>query len=132
MSAEENKRVVLSVFEAFGRGDIPGVLELVAEDAPWDAPGPDVVPFYGARRGRGGAEEFFTRLGSSVEFEVFEVGDLVAEGDSVFVTGRERARVRATGRTYEMEWALLFKVEGGRVTRFHCYDDTGAVAEAFG
>ena len=131
MSTEENKRVVQSVFEAFGRGDIPGVLEHVAEDAKWDAPGPAVVPFYGRRGGRAGAAEFFTRLGSHVEFEKFEVDEFIAEGDSVVVTGSERGRVRANGKTYEMDWVLLFKVRGGKVVRFHCYDDTGAVAEAF-
>ena len=131
MSTEENKRVVQSLFEAFGRGDIPAVLELVAEDAPWRAPGPASVPFYGERRGREGAREFFTQLGSSVEFEKFEVWEFAAEGDSVFVTGTERGRVRANGKTYEQDWVLLFKVGGGMVKHFHCYDNTGAVAEAF-
>ena len=51
MSTEDNKRVVQSIFEAFGRGDVPGVLEYVAADAVWDAPGPAAVPFYGERRG---------------------------------------------------------------------------------
>ena len=131
MSTEENRRVVQSLFGAFGRGDLPGVLELVAEDAAWNAPGPSVVPFYGERRGKEGAAEFFSRLGSNVEFEMFEVGEFIAEGDSVVVTGSERGRVRATGKTYEIEWVLLFKVRGGKVARFHCYDNTDAVAEAF-
>ena len=131
MSAEENKRVVQTVFEAFGRGDIPGVLELVAEDAVWDAPGPQVVPFYGERRGREGAREFFVRLGSNVDFESFEVGEFIAEGENVVVTGRERGRAKTTGKTYQMAWVLLFKVRGGKVAHFHCYDNTDAVAEAF-
>ena len=131
MSTEDNRRVVQSVFEAFGRGDIPGVLGFVAEDARWDAPGPPVVPFYGRRRGHAGAAEFFTQLGSNVEFEKFEVGEFIAEGDTVVVTGSERGRVRANGKTYEMDWVLLFEVRGGKVVRFHCYDDTWAVAEAF-
>ena len=131
MSAEDNKRVVQSIFEAFGRGDIPGVLELVSEDATWDAPGPAVVPFYSERRGHQGAAEFFKQLGSNVEFESFEVEEFVAEGDSVVVTGRERGRVKATGKTYEQDWVLLFKVRGGKITHFHCYDNTSAVAEAF-
>lgn len=131
MSAEENKRTVQSIFEAFGRGDIPGVLEHVSEDATWDAPGPSVVPFYGRRRGHAGATEFFTQLGSNVEFDKFDVWELIAEGDSVVVTGTERGRVRSTGKTYEQDWVLHFKVRGGKVTSFHCYDETDAVAQAF-
>ena len=131
MSAEENKRVVRSIFEAFGRGDIPGVLEFVAEDVTWDAPGPSVVPFYGRRRGHAGATEFFVQLGSKVEFEKFEPGEFIAEGDSVVVTGMERGRVKATGKTYEQDWVLIWKVRDGKVTSFHCYDETDAVARAF-
>ena len=131
MSAEENKRTVQSIFEAFGRGDIPGVLEHVSEDVTWNAPGPSVVPFYGRRRGHAGATEFFVQLGSNVEFEKFEPWEFIAEGDSVVVTGTERGRVRATGKTYEQDWVLLFKVGGGKVTSFHCYDETDAVARAF-
>ena len=131
MSTENNKRVVQSLFEAFGRGDIPGVLEFVAEDATWDAPGPSVVPFYGRRRGHEGASEFFKQLGSSVEFDKFEVGEFIAEGDSVFVPGSERGRARTTGKTYEQEFVLHFQVRGGKVTSFHCYDETDAVAQAF-
>ncbi len=131
MSAEENKRVVRSIFEAFGRGDIPGVLGHVSEDVTWTAPGPEGVPYFGDRRGHAGATEFFVQLGSNVEFEKFEVREFIAEGDSVVVTGRERGRVKATGKTYEMDWVLLFKVRGGKVTHFHCYDNTAAVAAAF-
>jgi ketosteroid isomerase-like protein len=131
MSAEENKRTVQAIFEAFGRGDIPAVLEHVSEDATWDAPGPSVVPFYGKRRGHEGATEFFVQLGSNVEFEKFDVWEFIAEGDNVVVTGTERGRVRATGKTYEQDWVLLFKVSGGKVTSFRCHDETDAVARAF-
>jgi uncharacterized protein len=131
MSTEENKSTVQSIFEAFGRGDIPGVLAHVSEDASWDAPGPSVVPFYGSRRGHEGAAEFFRQLGSNVEFEKFEVYEFIAEGESVVVTGSERGRVKATGKTYEQDWVLLFKISGGKVQSFHCYDETDAVAQAF-
>jgi ketosteroid isomerase-like protein len=131
MSAEENRSIVRQIFEAFGRGDLPGVLEHVSEDVVWDAPGPSAVPFYGRRRGHEGATEFFTQLGSNVEFEKFEVREFIAEGESVVVTGTERGRVRGTGKIYEQDWVLLFKVRGGKVASFHCYDETAAVAQAF-
>lgn len=131
MSTEENKRVVQSIFEAFGRGDIPGVLEHVSEDVVWNAPGPARVLYYGERRGHEGATEFFAGLGGSVEFEMFEVGEFVAEGETVVVLGRERGRVKTTGKTFHNEWVLVFKLRGGKVASFHCYDDTSAVAEAF-
>jgi hypothetical protein len=132
MSAEENKRVVQAIFEAFGRGDVPGVLSHLAEDVEWRAPGPASVPYRGDRRGHAGATEFFVQLGSHVEFEFFEPGAFVAEGDRVVALGRERGRVRGTGRTFDNEWALVFTLDGGgKVTNFQLYENTGAVAEAF-
>ena len=131
MSAEENKRVVQSIFEAFGRGDIAGVLGHVSEDVTWKAPGPDVIPYFGDRRGHAGATEFFVQLGTSVDFEHFEPGAFVAEGDRVVALGRERGRVKGTGKTFDNEWALVFTLDGGKVRGFQCYENTAAIAEAF-
>jgi len=131
MSAEENKRNVRSIFEAFGRGDIPGVLEHVSEDVTWKAPGPDVVTYFGDRRGHAGATEFFVQLGTSVDFEHFAPGAFIAEGDRVVVLGRERGRVKGTGKTFDNDWALVFTFGGGKVTGFQCYENTAAIAEAF-
>ena len=131
MSAEENKRTVQSIFEAFGRGDIPGVLGHVSEDVTWKAPGPDVVTYFGDRHGHAGATEFFVRLGTSVDFEHFEPGAFIADGDRVVVLGRERGKVRATGKTFDNEWALVFTFDGGKVSGFQCYENTAAIAEAF-
>ena len=132
MSTEENKRVVQSIFEAFGRGDVPGVLAHLSEDVTWKAPGPEVIPYFGDRHGHAGATEFFVQLGTNVDFEHFEPGAFVAEGERVVVLGRERGRVKNTGKTFDNEWALVFTVEGGKVTGFQCYENTAAIAEAFG
>ncbi|HJQ33297.1 MAG TPA: nuclear transport factor 2 family protein [Pyrinomonadaceae bacterium] len=132
MSAEENKRTVQSIFEAFGRGDVPGVLQHVSEDVSWKAPGPDAVPYFGDRRGHAGAVEFFQNLGGNVDFEHFEPGAFIAEGGHVVVLGRERGRVKQTGKTFDNEWALVFGFDdGGKVTSFQCYENTAAIAEAF-
>jgi hypothetical protein len=131
MSVEENRRVVQSVFEAFGRGDVPALLALIDEGAEWVAPGPSAVPYFGERRGREGAAEFFKQLGTEVEFESFEPGDFVAEGERVVVLGHERGRVRRTGKTFDNDWALVFTVRGGKVAAFRVYENTAAIAEAF-
>lgn len=132
MSTEANKRVVHTVFEMFGRGDVPGLLELITDDAEWAAPGPETVPYFGERRGREGALEFFKNLGSTVEFESFEPGTLIAEGDRVVALGHERGRVRSTGKVFDNAWALVFTIREGKVAGFRCYENTAAIAEAFG
>jgi uncharacterized protein len=131
MSAEENKRVVQAIFEAFGRGDVPALLRMITEDAEWAAPGPETVPYFGERRGPDGALEFFKNLGAEVEFESFEPGELIAEGDKVVALGRERGRVRRTGKAFDNRWALVFTIREGKVAGFRCYENTAAIAEAF-
>ena len=132
MSAEENKRTVQSIFEAFGRGDVAAVLAHVSEDVTWRAPGPEVVSYFGDRRGHAGATEFFVQLGTNVDFEHFEPSTFIADGDKVVALGRERGRVKGTGKTFDNEWALVFTFDsGGKVTGFQCYENTAAIAEAF-
>jgi ketosteroid isomerase-like protein len=132
MSTEDNKRVVQTVFEKFGRGDVPGLLEMITEDAEWAAPGPETVSYFGERRGPDGALEFFKNLGTDVEFESFEPGDFIAEGDRVVALGRERGRVRSTGKVFDNAWALVFTVREGKVAGLRIYENTAAIAEAFG
>jgi uncharacterized protein len=85
----------------------------------WFIPGrPEVVPYAGERRGREGATELFRLLGAAVEMEAFEPSEFVAEGDKVVVLGSERGRVRATGKTFDNPWALVFTLRGGRITEF--------------
>lgn len=131
MSTEDNKRVIQTVFEKFGRGDVPGLLEMITEDAEWAAPGPEVVPYFGVRKGREGALEFFKNLGGNVEFERFEPGAFIAEGDRVVVLGFERGRVRGTGKTFDNDWALVFTVRDGMVAGLRMYENTASIAEAF-
>src|SRR3954468_22091224 len=129
MSTEDNKRVIQKVFEKFGQGDVPGLLEMITDDAEWAAPGPKVVPYFGERRGREGALEFFKNLGGNVEFERFEPGVFIAEGDHVVVLGFERGRVRGTGKAFDNDWALVFTVRDGMIAGLRIYENTAAIAE---
>lgn len=123
--------IVKSIFEAFGRGDIPALLTFVAEDVEWELPGPEVVPICGARRGHEGVIDFFRRVGESIEFEHFEARDFVAQKDKVVVLGGERGRAKSTGRSFANEWAMVFTIREGLVKSFFSYENTAALQDAF-
>ena len=131
MSEQDNLRVVRSLFESFGSGDVPGILRLLDEDVDWHIKGPASVPYFGPRTGHEGALDFFGKLGTNVEFESFAPETFLAGGDKVVVIGSERGRVRATGKSFDNDWAMVFTVRDGKVTRLRSYEDTAAVAEAF-
>jgi ketosteroid isomerase-like protein len=130
MSEQDNERVVREMYAAFAKGDVPGVLDRLAEDIEWKIAGPSELPYAGVHRGRDEVARFFESFGRAAEFEVFEPQEYFARGDRVVVLGRERQRVKATGRVVETEWAMVFTVSGGKIARYHNFVDTHAVAAA--
>ena len=54
MSERTNTEVVQQGYEAFGRGDIPALLQFLTVDVEWTQQGPSVVPFSGTRHGHEG------------------------------------------------------------------------------
>ncbi len=127
----ENVRIVEGIFESFGRGDVPSVLAALSEDVEWFIPGPAEIPYAGLRRGRDEVRQFFSALGSAVDFERFEPREFISQDAVVAVVGFERGRVKATGKVFDNPWTMIFKLRGGRVAYFRGYEDTAAVAAAF-
>jgi uncharacterized protein len=130
MGAQENLRVVKNGYAAFGRGDVPGLLALFAEDIEWHVPGKG-LPAAGDYRGRSGVADFFQKLAAAVEFLDFQPREFVAEGDNVLVIGSDRAKVKSTNRILEVNWVHAFTLRDGKVTKFREFTDTQAIAAAF-
>jgi uncharacterized protein len=126
-----NVDVVRQTYEAVGRGDIAGLLELVTDDVEWSLQGPSAIPFAGTRHGRDGVAKFFSLLGQSVEFQRFEPREFVAQGNLVVVLGFERNLIKPTGRAFEQQWAHVYTLRHGKVAKFLALEDTAAYADAF-
>jgi uncharacterized protein len=131
MNEQQNTQTVQEMFAAFSRGDVPAILNMVTEDVHWCLCAAGDVPYYGRWRGRDGVGQFFAAFGGSVDVEEFEPQKFVAQGDAVVVLGRERIRVKATGRAVEQEWAIAFALRDGKIADLRVYEDSGAVAKAF-
>ena len=129
MSVQENVQIVKDAYAAFGRGDIQGLLALLAEDIEWISPG-GAVPPADTHRGRAAVADFFQKLSGTVEFSSFETREFVAEGDRVLVVGFDSWRAKATNRTFEGHWVMAFTVRNGKVTNVREYVDTLGVARA--
>ena len=97
----ENLALVRRIYEAFGKGDILTMLSLLASDVEWRVTGPPQVSYAGARRSREQVVEFFQTLASTVEIQQFEPQEFLAQGEQVAVIGRERMRIKDTGRVVE-------------------------------
>lgn len=131
MSEQSNVQLVQQAYAAFGRADIDSVLQTLSENIDWVIPGPtDIIPFAGARHGRQEVAAFFGILASTQTAERFEPLEFIASGDRVVVLGTQRWHVHSTGSTYEDEWAHVFTIENGNITKFTEYHDTAAEAAA--
>jgi uncharacterized protein len=115
---------VQAIYEAFGRGDIPAILERLAEDVAWDQDAPGYgVPIYEPGVGREHAGSFFESL-ASLEFQRFEPTNFLVGGNQVAVTIDVEATVKSTGNSVKaLEIHLWTFDEDGKVSRFfHCID----------
>jgi ketosteroid isomerase-like protein len=131
MNEQRNLQLVRQAYDAFSRADIEGVLTTLAANVEWFIPGPaDIIPFAGARHGPQAVGEFFRVLAETQTAERFEPLDFIASEDNVVVLGVQRWRVNSTGTAYEDEWAHVFTIEDGKITRFREYHDTAAEAAA--
>ena len=133
MSEAENTRVVHDAYAAFGRGDIPALLGYFTDDIQWQ---PVIgtathVPFAGARTGKTAVAEFFKQVSETEDFEQFEPREFVAQGDKVVAIGHYRARTRATGRTFDSPFAMVFTFRNGKVAAFREFTDSAAINAAF-
>jgi ketosteroid isomerase-like protein len=130
-SVEDNARIVKDAYAAFGRGDIPGLLAMLAEDVEWQNPGGD-YPLAGTYRGRNEVTNFIQKILQDFDILGLEPREFVAQGNRVLVAGWERATVKATNQNYEADWIHAFTVRNGKIAKFREYTDTLAIAAAHG
>ncbi len=126
MSEQQNLEIVRRGYEAFGRGDIDALLELLDENVEWVSPGPPDMPTAGRHHGREAVRAFFGAINETFEIQQFAPGTFVAQGDHVVVLGKDVARVKATDKVITEPWAHAFELRNGKIVRFQEYLDTSA------
>ena len=120
------KETVQQLYAAFGRGDVPAILEHLAPDVEWEYDAsPTEVPWLQPRKGRDGAAEFFASL-ENLEFHRFEPKLFLEEGSTVVVLIDLDVTVRKTGiRAQEIDEAHIWHFgDDGLVARFRHRADT--------
>lgn len=131
MSEQENTQVVKQAYDKFRSGDIPGLLDLFADDIEWELDKSEVVPFSGARHGKDQVAQFFQELGDAQHPLQFEPREFIAQGDRVVALGHYAWSVKSTDRVYESDWAEVFTVRNGKIARFREFADTAAGEAAY-
>lgn len=132
MLENRNREIVQKLYENFGRGDIPAVLEACAADVDWYFYGPAVIPFAGHHVGHAEVMHFFKHVAETSTIEQFEPRVFIAAENRVVVLGFERVTARATGRSFQQEWLHDFTLRDGKIALIREYYDTAKMAAAYG
>jgi ketosteroid isomerase-like protein len=118
--------VVQKAYEAFGRKDVPAILNLVAEQVDWELVGPASLAYAGKRRNKKEVGEFFAAIPQADDIHAFEPREFIAAGENVTVLGWESSTAVDTGKKFESEWVHVFTVKSGKVTRWRGFFNTAA------
>lgn len=127
-------QTVSNIYAAFGRGDIPAILEQLAEDIVWEyGHVENDVPWLKPRHGRASVAEFFSVLGRELEFRKFEINGILQAQDTVVGLLEAELYVKRTGKTIREsdEGHIWHFGNEGRVVRFKHAADTLAHARAW-
>lgn len=124
-----NLNVVQGVYEAFAEGNIPGVLGILNPDIAWtEAVG---FPYGGTYIGPNAVlENVFMRLGTEWDGFAAVPDEFIDAGDTVVVLGKYSGTYKATGKSFQANFAHVWKMQGGTATRFVQYVDTLLVQRA--
>jgi uncharacterized protein len=127
MSEQDNLEVVQRAYNAFAKGDLPALLDLLTSDVEWNFhPTYAGIPWaQHPWHGREGVLNALKILTEALELEIFQPDEFIAGKDKVVVL-HERGRVKATGRIVKAEWVQVFTLRDGKISQYREYNDTAA------
>src|SRR3954447_17564393 len=115
----DNAQLLQTAYDAFGRGDIPAVMETFADDIEWNAP--EVLPHGRRVSGKDAVGGFFQGLAEKWDDFGLELDDISAAGERGYAVGRASGTYdgQQTGYRFVHVWTIA----DGRCTRFDEYVD---------
>src|ERR1700691_4748984 len=127
MGAAENKEVVRKLREAKG---LDAMLATMADDVRWTIMG--ATKFSHVMNGK---QEIIDKLLKPITAELESMGstitdNVIAEGDYVVVQQHATGRTTKTGKPYNNQYCLVYKVIGDRIKEITEYLDTELVTSA--
>lgn len=124
--AEGVVETVMAIYDAFGRQDIPAILDLMADDVVWEHDTVDHgVPWLRPGTGRDTVAAFFQIIGERLDVTRLEVRNLLASGNQVAAVVDLDVRDRPSGHELgDRSEVHLWTVEDGKVTAFRHHLDT--------
>ena len=120
---------IKAVYDAFAKSDIPGVLGVLSADIAWtEAEG---FPYGGTYHGpKAVLEGVFMRLGSEWIGFAAVPHEFIDGGDTIVVLGKYSGTYKKTNKSFQADFAHVWKLREGKAVRFVQYVDTLVVQRA--
>lgn len=136
--SRETRRVAEALLQRLAVNDHAGVAELFTDDFDWRLSWPDeelggAVPWIRERRTREDVAEHFRQLAAhnAPHDGGARIERIVVDGRDAVILGEVRNLMVRSGEPYRAAIALHLTVEGGRIRRYHVFEDSLAVARAW-
>lgn len=130
--------VVQQLLTYIANGDLDGVAALFAPEVDWRLSWPDAelqgaIPWIRTRRTPADVRAHFSTLAAhnAPHGEGTTVDRVLVDGADAVVLGTIRNAMRHSGVPYRADFALHLRVEDGRIRRYHIYEDSLAVWNAW-
>lgn len=131
MSEQANMAATQQLFEAFGAGNIPAILDLLNDNIVIEFYGPDVIPYAGTYNGKEEARSFFETVLSSIDINQFDAEEMLSDGDKVIVTGHLNLTTKSTGKIIDSDFVHVITMQDAKWSRFRDFMNTAVAVEAF-
>jgi ketosteroid isomerase-like protein len=130
----DNVGLMKSLYAAFGRGDIPAVLDAMSPDIEWhQAENNPYMPSGEAWVGPDSVlKNLFMRLGTEWDGFAVHPRTFHAAGGTVVVEARYSGTYKPTGRSMDVQVCHVWDIRNGKVTRFQQYVDTAKLHHVMG
>ena len=131
MANQDSLTVVQQAYSHFKTGNLPALVAQMGPSVEWHVPDIANSPTAGRRTGQDSVRDFFTNLVTERNAITFEPRQFVAQGDTVVALGDYEWHVNGTGKSFKSDFAHVFKVQDGMITRFQEFMDNAAASEAY-
>ncbi len=131
--SQQNVALIQGLYAAFATGDVPTILDSMADDIEWREADNFIYaagnPYKGPAAVLAGV---FMPL--ATEWDGFAVHPEVIHdaGDVVIMTGRYTGTYKATGKSLNAQVVHVWAIKDGKATRFQQYTDTLQAAQIVG
>ena len=130
----DNVAFVKSIYEAFGRGDVPAVLAAMSPEIRWhEAEGNPYMPSGEAWVGHDALmKHLFTRIAAEWDSFTIHVKSVYGAGDNVIVEARYSGTYKPSGKRIDAQACHVWDVKNGKVVKFQQYVDTAQLQDRMG